>query len=194
MANGESFPQVGRRARDSDRDAAIEALSTAAGNGEISLEELEERIEAASHALTIDDLRGLIADITQPAGGALQAAQGPQAPRSLRLAITRGHVDRLGPWQIPEHIDLELQQAASALDLRSSPLPAAGVDIRIMAQRSSIRLLLLPETRIDFDNLGRHRSKALDRRPGDSRLQPFPQVRISGDLIQSTFKTLRPKR
>lgn len=193
MANGEPAQQVVRRAGDSDRDAAIEALSAAAGRGEISLEELGERIEAASRARTLDDLRRLIADITEPAGGALRAPQ-PQGPRTLRLATSHGHVDRLGGWQVPERLELELSHASSALDFRSSPLPAPGVEIYIRATRSSIRILLPRDMRIDFESLGTHSSKTADRKRGDSHLQPFAQVRVGGDLYQSTFKVLRPKR
>lgn len=191
MANAEPAQQGTRRAGDTDRDAAIEALTNAAGRGEISLEELGERIEAASQARTIEDLRRLIADITQPAGGALDTEQ---APRTLRLATSHGHIDRLGVWQIPDHLVLELNQATSALDFRSSPLPAAGMEIHVRATRSSIRILLPRDMRIDFESLGTHSSKALDRKRGDSHLQPFARVRVTGDLYQSTFKVLRPRR
>lgn len=191
MANGEPAEQVGRRARDTDRDTAIEALTTAAGHGEISLEELDERIEAASRARTIEELRRLIADITQPTGGALGT---PRIAQTARLATSHGHVNRLGVWQVPERIDLELGHAASALDFRSSPLPAAGVDIHISAMQSSIRILLPRDMRIDFESLGLHSSKALDRRRGETHLQPFARIRVSGDLFQSTFKVLRPRR
>jgi VIT1/CCC1 family predicted Fe2+/Mn2+ transporter len=51
------------RASDSDRDAIVERLRKAAGEGRISSEELEERVDAALRARTYGELEWLIADL-----------------------------------------------------------------------------------------------------------------------------------
>jgi hypothetical protein len=51
------------RASDADRDAIVERLRKAAGEGRISSEELEERVDAALRARTYGELEWLIADL-----------------------------------------------------------------------------------------------------------------------------------
>jgi VIT1/CCC1 family predicted Fe2+/Mn2+ transporter len=51
------------RASDADRDTIVERLRKAAGEGRISSEELEERVDAALRARTYGELEWLIADL-----------------------------------------------------------------------------------------------------------------------------------
>ena len=53
-----------------DRDRVAEALRVAAGDGRLSADELDERLERALTARTYDDLAVLVADLP-PAGHAL---------------------------------------------------------------------------------------------------------------------------
>jgi hypothetical protein len=55
------------RASDSERDAAVSRLGTAAGEGRLTLEEFGERIERAQTAATRAELEGLLADLPAPA-------------------------------------------------------------------------------------------------------------------------------
>jgi Domain of unknown function (DUF1707) len=67
------------RASDADRDAIVERLRKAAGEGRIDAEELEERVDAALRARTYGELEWLTADLPRtdvarrhrPRGGTL---------------------------------------------------------------------------------------------------------------------------
>jgi hypothetical protein len=59
------------RAAHADRDAVIELLRVAAGEGRIELAELDERLERAHAAKTYGELDGLVADL---AGGSDRSA------------------------------------------------------------------------------------------------------------------------
>src|SRR4051794_41918996 len=63
------------RASDAERDATINRLREAAAEGRLTLEELTDRIEAASGAVMRSDLAPLTADLPAGAGG---GAGGPQ--------------------------------------------------------------------------------------------------------------------
>src|SRR5437764_1208017 len=65
------------RVSDSDREQAADVLREAAGQGRISLDELEERLESAYAAKTYADLAAVTHDL--PASGRMPAppAQGP---------------------------------------------------------------------------------------------------------------------
>ncbi|MFD8082667.1 DUF1707 and DUF4190 domain-containing protein [Kitasatospora sp. NPDC059722] len=60
---GEPSPQSGMRAAHADRDRTIDVLKAAYAEGRLSLEEYEQRHEAAAHAQTYGQLSVLVADL-----------------------------------------------------------------------------------------------------------------------------------
>lgn len=66
--SGEPEPQrADMRASDTDRESVAEQLRVAAGEGRLTIEELERRLEAAHYARTYGELQPLAADL--PAAG-----------------------------------------------------------------------------------------------------------------------------
>jgi hypothetical protein len=63
------------RASHADRDLAVDILRVAAGDGRLTLAELDERLEAALTARTISELAAVTADL--PGGNQLHAAACP---------------------------------------------------------------------------------------------------------------------
>ncbi|HEX4901683.1 MAG TPA: DUF1707 domain-containing protein [Acidimicrobiales bacterium] len=82
----------GVRATDADRQRTIAHLRTAAGEGAIDLDELEQRIAAAWHARTVTDLDDVTHDLPVPPVPPVPPA--PQRGRSLALQDDgfRGHL------------------------------------------------------------------------------------------------------
>jgi hypothetical protein len=75
------------RASDADRDAAVDRLREAAGEGRLEPEELEQRVDRALRARTYGDLAELLADLPDD-GGVLLPREGRRtnpAPRSAVL-------------------------------------------------------------------------------------------------------------
>ena len=60
------------RASDADRDAAVDRLREAAGEGRLEPEELEQRVGGALHARTYGDLAELLADLPGDSRGLLR--------------------------------------------------------------------------------------------------------------------------
>ena len=71
-------PAGGIRASDAERDATVERLSRAAGDGRLTLEEFSQRMEQATAAKTRAELDRLVTDLpAEPAAaGASDARQG----------------------------------------------------------------------------------------------------------------------
>ena len=63
-------PAAGIRASDAERDATIERLSAATGDGRLTLEEFSQRMERATTAKTRAELDGLVADLPTDVGAA----------------------------------------------------------------------------------------------------------------------------
>src|SRR5690349_331293 len=95
------------RASHEDRDRVIETLRVAAGDGRLTAEELDERIEIAFAARTYGELADLTSDL--PAIGQAitpAASAGPVAPKDLvRLETTSGNLVRVGRWVVPRRIE-----------------------------------------------------------------------------------------
>src|ERR1700759_578189 len=72
----------GLRVSHEDRDQVAEALRVAAGDGRLTADELDERLELALSARTYDDLAPLLADLPA-AGTAVAPVPGAHLPGPL---------------------------------------------------------------------------------------------------------------
>src|SRR3954466_1768287 len=101
------------RASDAERDACIERLRAAAAEGRLTFEELAERTEAASSAVTRGELAGLTADPPAP------PRPPPPDPRELKWI---GDIKRSGAWVLPAKSHFRSYLGAILLDLRQATL------------------------------------------------------------------------
>lgn len=92
---GDDRPAGDIRASDAERDAAIERLSRAAGDGRLTLEEFSQRMEQATAAKTRAELSRLVADL--PAEPAIAGAVAAPAPAS---APATWHVSPVGGLRV----------------------------------------------------------------------------------------------
>jgi hypothetical protein len=99
-------PQL--RASHADRDRVVEALRVAAGDGRLTAEELDERLEAALSARTHGDLAALIADLPAPAG--------QEAKDLVKISQRFGDAARTGRWVVPRRIEIQLTAGNVKLD------------------------------------------------------------------------------
>jgi hypothetical protein len=108
-------PDDGRpelRASHADRDRVVEELRVAAGDGRLTAEELDERLEAALTARTYRELAVLTADLP-PAGVSTARA----APKDvLRMVHRGGNASQLGRWVVPKRIEAQVKGGNVKLD------------------------------------------------------------------------------
>lgn len=165
-----------------EREEAAERVRLAAGEGRLTLEELDARLEAVFSARTYGDLDALVDD--------LPSRPTPGVPDSARLAVSHGHLERVGSWPIPRRLIVELSFASAFLDLQTAPIPSGGLEIWLQALRSKIVLAVTTDATVVVDELGRDRSKIVQRaRPG---VVTGPVVRLTGDLRRSKLIVKRP--
>src|SRR5207248_5217536 len=115
------------RVSDSDREQAADVLREAAGQGRISLDELEERLESAYAAKTYADLAAVTHDL--PASGRMPAppAQlptqvsriGGSTKATFSVAIISG-ARRAGRWVVPRSYVSVAVMGGLELDLREA--------------------------------------------------------------------------
>jgi hypothetical protein len=128
------------RASDADREQAAELLRRAAGEGRLTVDELDDRLAAAFGARTRAELEGLVVDILisgnagVPVGTpatSLPVVPGEGATKWL-ISIMSGH-DRRGHWRVgPKVINFNFW-GGSEIDLNDAVLSAQHTEIRIIS-------------------------------------------------------------
>ena len=93
-------PGEGMRASDAERDATVERLSQATGEGRLTLDEFSQRMGQASTARTRAELDRLVTDLPASAGGS-GATVGVGSGGGPSWHVTPvGGLNVFGPWRM----------------------------------------------------------------------------------------------
>src|SRR6202042_3598105 len=117
MAESEPGGEIARnelRASYDDRDRVVELLRVSAGDGRLTAEELDERLELAMTARTYGELAKLVADL--PADGSVAVAPAARAKEVMRIDTGSGHSIRNGRWVVPQRIEARGRSGHLKLD------------------------------------------------------------------------------
>jgi hypothetical protein len=130
----------GPRASDADRDRVVAVLRTAAGDGRLGSDELDERLEAALTARTLAELEPLLADLTP--------ATAPVADVE-RIECGSGSAKRNGPWVVPRRLEINVGSGAVRIDFRQAVINVAELGIDAQVASGSLRLVTRPGIVVD---------------------------------------------
>jgi hypothetical protein len=127
------------RASDADREQASELLRRAAGEGRLTVEELDGRLTQAFAARTRAELEELVADIVVAGDGTALGAPATSLPvvpgaggTKWLISIMSGH-DRRGHWRVgPKVINFNFW-GGSEIDLNDAVLSTQQTEIRIIS-------------------------------------------------------------
>ncbi len=125
------------RASDAEREGAAEALRTAASEGRLQIEELEERLQTAYTVRTRRELEELLADVTVPgtvatrSDSGLTVREGDGGSRWI-LAIMSGH-DHRGRWRVGRRCTAINVMGGSTLDLNDAELADRAVQMNVIS-------------------------------------------------------------
>lgn len=152
------------RVSDADRHQVAEVLRTAAGEGRLDLDELDERLEATYAAKVYGDLVPILADLPSGAVDLPHAASpvvrhpGSAVPADTpthgsSLAIMGGQ-DRKGVWAVgPSHTAFALMGGIT-LDLREAVLTSRETVITATAIMGGVDIHVNASTKVVVDGLG----------------------------------------
>ena len=123
------------RASDADRERAADTLRRAAGVGRLTMDELDERLNAAYDARTRAELERLVADVVaedeQEPAHRIPVRLGEGGARWL-VAIMGG-CDRRGRWRLSERVTSVNVMGGSNLDLNDAELAAEHVELTVFS-------------------------------------------------------------
>jgi hypothetical protein len=141
------------RASDADRERTAELLRSAAGDGRLDADELEQRLAEAFRARTVVALQTLTADL-QPAsvpGPEVTAAAGPS--RSSIVSIMGG-AERKGRWRVAQRLNVLNIMGGSELDLTAAELSGPMTEIRVLCIMGGCELRLPHGVEVRISKLG----------------------------------------
>ncbi|GAA5021831.1 DUF1707 domain-containing protein [Actinopolymorpha pittospori] len=156
------------RASDADRQRIAEVLRDAAGEGRLTLEELDERLDGVFAAKTYADLERFTSDL--PADFAASAALARTAPTPKAVAsndrVTGGTArhafsvavlsgaTRRGAWLVPPAYTTVAFMGGVQIDLRSARFTQREVTIRAFAVMGGIEIIVPEDVAVVVDGVG----------------------------------------
>jgi hypothetical protein len=142
------------RASHQDRDRVVEVLRVAAGDGRLTAEELDQRLEAALTARTYADLAVLTTDLpTADAPAPAPSAVFPEPKDVARIECGSGRTKRDGRWVVPRRMDVRVSSGAVKLDFTEAIVSQPSLQISAEVRSGQLILITKPGIAVDADDV-----------------------------------------
>ncbi|GLZ16158.1 hypothetical protein Acsp04_63930 [Actinomadura sp. NBRC 104425] len=148
------------RASDADRDRVAAVLREAAGDGRISMDELEERLEAVYSAKTYAELEPLTRDLPAARGAAPPVpgtdawlATGEEPTWRTGIGVLSGF-NRVGVWAVPRKFTAFAFWGGGKIDLRDARYTSGEVRIRAIAVMGGVEIIAPDDVTVHVKGLG----------------------------------------
>jgi hypothetical protein len=157
MAESEPGSEVARselRASHDDRDRVVELLRVSAGDGRLTAEELDDRLEQAMTARTYGELARLVADLPAPGGVPVPAPVTTARTKDVvRIDTLSGHVKRVDRWVVPQRMEVKVTSGSVLLDFTQAQITQPTLTLDVDVRSGHIRLLTMPGIVVDTDDV-----------------------------------------
>ena len=198
-----------------DRDQVAEALRVAAGDGRLSSDELDERLERALTARTYDDLAVLVADLP-PAGHALAPVPGTQLPGAqlpgplaavlaggvapapakelIKIHVTSGHSQRVGRWTVPARMDLNARSGHIKLDFTEAVITQPTLHVDAEVRSGHIVMVTRPGIAVELDDVSVRSGRVHVRAPWGDSVPVSLRITVAGTCGSGRIVARPPRR
>jgi hypothetical protein len=184
---------------DRERERVIEELSRHFAHDNLSLDELERRIEQVYRAGSVPALRDLTRDLPSPEDAvtpAKRAAPVPEVftPEEDRIVSIMASTKRRGVWRPPRYLNLYSIMSETHLDLTEAVLGQGVTEIHLRAVMTQVKIIVPPGVRVVVQ------PSAFMADVADETFDPpavgsgAPVVRITGPVIMSELKVFVRQR
>jgi class 3 adenylate cyclase len=176
---------TGLRASHADRDRVVEVLRTAAGDGRLSADDLDQRLEAALTASTLAELEPLLADLTTAV---------PAAVRDLvRIECGSGSAKRDGAWVVPRRMEIDVRSGGVRLDFRQAVIAVPELRIDADIGSGALTLITRPGIVVDADDVTVQSGSAKVVPPAGPEAPVELRVQVSGRVASGSFSARPPR-
>ncbi|GIG65318.1 DUF1707 SHOCT-like domain-containing protein [Phytomonospora endophytica] len=183
------------RAADSDREKIASLLREAAGDGRLSLDELDDRLAALYEARTYAELQSLVADLpyeelsTRARQRAFDEIALGKIPK-LAVAFLSGF-KKQGAWSIPGNFTAITFMGGGQIDLREARFTEGEVTIRVFAMMGGVQITVPSDADLVVDGFAV--MGGFGHREGSQQYRG-PRIRITGFALMGGVEVRRRDR
>jgi hypothetical protein len=187
-----SSPEL--RASHADRDRVVDVLRIAAGDGLLTADELDERLEAALSARTLSELSALTADL--PSVSVSAGTTVAEVKDIVRIEqIHSGAIERVGRWVVPRRLELAVTYREVTLDFTDAVITHNTLRIDVAMTGKTLTLVTRPGIVVDTDGLQLVHSRVKYRQtPGSSDTPVALRVELVGQKAHGRVVVRPPRR
>jgi hypothetical protein len=191
----------------SAREQKITELSSHFANDDLTLEDLERRIERVYKAASVAELDTITADLQRlpaPAGRSPGVRPASKASRissgytgdSGRILSIMGESRRMGRWHVPQRLEVVSVMSDTTIDLTQAVMPSGIVEIDARVVWAACKVVVPPGMRVINEMhaiMASVHSKADDADPiVDASFAPT--IRLTGFALMSEVKVVVRRR
>jgi Domain of unknown function (DUF1707) len=187
-------PAIELRASHEDRDRVAEILRVAAGDGRLTAEELDQRLEVALTARTQRELTALTVDLPATAGSAVAGLTSAQPKDLVRIDTHSGTARRDGPWVVPKAMDVQVASGSVLLDFREAVITVPVLKLHADVKSGSVCLVTKPGIVVDTDDVAVRSGSTKIKAPWGHDVPVILRVEVSGSVGSGSLVARPPRR
>ena len=185
------------------REQKISELSQYFANDDLTLDELERRIERvyrAGNVLELDEITADLRSAGQPSTSELARTGAPSrnvaplsAPTQARMLAIMGETKRVGRWQVPRQLEMLSIMSDTKLDLTQAVVSPGVTDIHVRAFWSAVKIVVPPNMRVINEMhaiMASVTSKAHEMDEPGSQRAGGPVIRLTGTALMAEVKVV----
>jgi hypothetical protein len=152
------------RASDADRERIANVLREAAGDGRLTMDELDERLDAVYAAKTYAELEPITHDLPDAGSAYVAAVPSPAAtgdparfggePTSHGAVAILGGFTRRGDWVVPKEFTAFMFMGGGEIDLREARFAEREVAIHVVAIMGGCEIIVPEDATVRVTGIG----------------------------------------
>ncbi len=192
------------------REQKISELSQHFANDDLSLDDLERRIERVYKASSVSELDAITSDLRLPqvlsaaAPADSRAAltsqpvySDPGVPaRGARILAVMSESKRTGRWLVPPRVDVVSLMADTKIDLTSAVLPPGGAEFHVRSIWAACKIIVPPEMRVinEMHAIMASVTSKADEMDRAGVVHRGPTLRLTGTALMAEVKVVVRRR
>ena len=178
------------RASHDDRERAAEIIRVAAGDGRLTADELDERLEKALTARTTGELAVLTADLPT-ARGQLGLVQ----PKDMvTIECMGGNARRVGDWVVPRRMEITATGGNVKLDFTEAVITEPTLRIDATVRGGNLILVTRPGVEVNTDGVRVIGGNARIRPPRGPKQPVILRIELAGTAWGGNIVARPPRR
>jgi hypothetical protein len=183
------------RASHQDRDRVVEVLRVAAGDGRLTADELDQRLEAALTARTYADLAVLTTDLPAASAPVPPAGVAVPEPKDVgRIECGSGSTKRDGRWVVPRRMEVRVTSGAVKLDFTEALISQPSLQIDTEVRSGQLILITKPGIAVDADEVEIRSGQVKVRQPWGRDAPVSLRIAVNGKIGSGRLLARPPRR